>query len=317
MSRQSIHPRWTPHIPAAKRMNDALRKMGDLIPPLRTSEQVAHARAVPEMYAQQELAVPIEHRTIPGPGGEMKVHIARPEHIRGVVLDFHGGGFCLGWPHSKDGSNGRLAVDAGVAVVSLDYRLAPEFPFPAGPEDCYAAAEWLVENAKSEFGVETLFLAGDSAGANLAALTALQLRAAGTVDRVAGLVLTYGVFDLSGTPSSRNRGDALVLTERATHEFHDLYLPGRSPEDLRDPSISPLYADLTGLPPAFLCAGTLDPLLDDSLFMTARLQAAGGEAEMHIIPESPHGFAAFPISMSTELEALSAEWIRARLDTVQ
>ena len=144
----------------------------------------------------------------------------------------------------------------------------------------------------------------------------LHLRKAGTIGRVAGLILTYGVFDLSGTPSSRNRGDALVLTERATHEFHDLYLPGRSPEDLRDPSISPLYADLTGLPPAFLCAGTLDPLLDDSLFMTARLQAAGNEAEMHVIPESPHGFAAFPTTMSTELETLSAEWIRARLDAL-
>jgi acetyl esterase len=317
MTRQLIHPRWEPHIPAAQRMNDALRKMGDLIPPLRTPEQVAHARLVPDMYAQQELAVPVEHRTIPGPGGEMAVHVALPERVRGVVLDIHGGGFCLGWPHQKDGPNARLAHAAEVAVVSLDYRLAPEFPFPAGPDDCRAAADWLVGNAKSEFGVETLFLAGDSAGGNVAALAALHLRDAGTINRVAGLVFTYGVFDLSGTPSSRNRGDALVLTERATHEFHELYLPGRSPEDLRDPSISPLYADLTGLPPSFLCAGTLDPLLDDSLFMTARLQAAGIEAEMHVIPESPHGFAAFPTTMSTELETLSAAWIRARLDSFE
>jgi acetyl esterase len=316
MSRQKIHPRWTPHIPAAQRMNDVLRKMGDLIPPLHSPELVAKARIVPEMYAQQELVVPVERRTIPGPGGELAVHIALPERVRGVVLDFHGGGFCLGWPHSKDGSNARLARDAEVAVVSVDYRLAPEFPFPAGPDDCYAAADWLVENAKREFGVESLFLAGDSAGGCLAALTAIHLREQGTIDRVAGLVLTYGIFDLSGTPSSRNRGDALVLSERATHEFHDLYLPGRSPEDLRDPAISPLYAELSGLPPAFLCAGTLDPLLDDSLFMTARLQAAGGTAEMHVIPESPHGFAAFPTTMSTELETLSADWVRARLDAV-
>ena len=316
MSKQSIHPRWTPHIPAAQGMNEVLRTMGDLIPPLRTPEQVAHARVLPDMYAEQELAVPVEDRSIPGPAGAMSVRVALPERVRGVVLDFHGGGFCLGWPHMKDGPNARLARDAEVAVVSLDYRLAPEFPFPAGPDDCRAAADWLIENAKTEFGVETIFLAGDSAGGNLAALAALHLRDAGTIDRVAGLVLTYGVFDLSGTPSSRNRGDALVLTERATHEFHELYLPGCSPEELRDPSISPLYADLTGLPPAFLCAGTLDPLLDDSLFMTALLQSAGGDAEMHVIPDSPHGFAAFPTSMSTELEALSAEWIRARLDAL-
>jgi acetyl esterase len=316
VSKQSIHPRWTPHIPAAQGMNEVLRTMGDLIPPLRTPEQVAHARVLPDMYAEQELAITVEHRSIPGPAGAMSVRVALPERVRGVVLDFHGGGFCLGWPHMKDGPNARLARDAEVAVVSLDYRLAPEFPFPAGPDDCRAAADWFIENAKAEFGVETLFLAGDSAGGNLAALAALHLRDAGTIDRVAGLVLTYGVFDLSGTPSSRNRGDALVLTERATHEFHELYLPGRSPEELRDPSISPLYADLTGLPPAFLCAGTLDPLLDDSLFMAARLHAAGGDAEMHVIPDSPHGFAAFPTSMSTELEALTAEWIRARLDAL-
>lgn len=85
---------------------------------------------------------------------------------------------------------------------------------------------------------------------------------------------------------------------------------------MRDPAISPLYADLTGPPPALLCAGTLDPLLDDSLFMAARWQAAGNVAELYVVPESPHGFAAFPAPVATELELLVAEWVRARLDAI-
>jgi acetyl esterase/lipase len=140
----------------------------------------------------------------------------------------------------------------------------------------------------------------------------LRLRETGGLERVAGLNLTYGVYDLSGTPSSRNRGaDALILSEKATHRFHELYLPGLSLEDMRDPAISPLYANLTGLPPALFCAGTLDPLLDDSLFMAARWEAAGNVADMYVVPESPHGFAQFPSPMAGELELLAAEWVRA------
>ncbi len=313
MSRLHIHPRWHQHVPAAQKMNAALREMGDLIPPLATPEQVAAVRNVPDAFTSQELPLAVQSRTVPGAEGDRGARVAIPDTVRAVVLDFHGGGFCLGWPEQKDLSNARLALAAEVAVVSVDYRLAPEHPFPAGPNDCKAAAEWIIDAAKSEFGTETVLLAGDSAGANLAVLTALHLREQGRIDRIAGLALAYGVYDLSGTPSSRNRGDALVLSTEASERFHELYLPGLSAEELRDPAISPLFADLSDLPPALLCAGTLDPLLDDSLFMAARLQAAGNSAELHVIPESPHGFASFPTPMAAELEALTAEWVRERV----
>lgn len=314
MTGLQIDPRWELHIPAAQRMNDALRQMGDLIPPLDTPEQVAAVRMLPDMYARQELALPMTRRTIPGPGGELALRVAVPDSVRAVYLDIHGGGFCLGWPEQKDAANARLAQAAEIAVVSVDYRLAPEHPYPAGIDDCKAAADWLVEQAGGEFGADTLLIGGDSAGGNLAALTVLHLRERGRLDRVAGVNLTYGVFDLSGTPSSRNRGaDTLVLTSRATHQFHDLYLPGVTPEQMRGPAISPLFADLAGLPPALLCAGLLDPLLDDSLFMAARWRAAGNDAQLYVVPESPHGFAAFPAPMAAELELLQAEWVRARL----
>jgi acetyl esterase len=312
-----IDPRWEPHIPGALRMNDVLRAIGDLVPPMDTPAQVAAIRLVPEAFRSLELAVPVRTRTIAGPAGELRARVAVPETVRAVYLDLHGGGFCLGWPEANDASNARLAQAAGVAVISLDYRLAPEHPFPAGPDDCRAAADWLIDNAAAEFGAATLLIGGDSAGANLAVLTALHLRERGVIERVAGVNLTYGAYDLSGTPSSRNRpADTLVLSSRASNQFHDFYLPGRTSEQLRDPAVSPLFADLSGLPPALLCAGTLDPLLDDTLFMAARWQAAGagtGVAELQVVPESPHGFAAFPGPMAGELALLHAEWVRARL----
>jgi acetyl esterase/lipase len=295
-------------------MNDALARMGDLIPPLDTPEQVAAAREVPEAFRVQDLPLAVQVRSVPGPGGEVPVHVFLPNSPRGVYLDFHGGGFCLGWPESKDLANATLALAADVAVISVGYRLAPEHPFPAGPHDCYAAAQWLLEHAASEFGTGQILIGGDSAGANLALLTALHLRDRGELEPVRGLGLLYGVYDLSGTPSSRNRPkDALVLSLRASHRFHELYLPGMSPEGMRDPAISPLYADLTGLPSALFTVGVLDPLLDDTLFMSARYAAAGNDGETHLVPASPHGFASFPTPMAAEFDTLHAEWVRARL----
>jgi acetyl esterase len=309
-------PRWAPHVEGARQTNDALRQMGDLIPVFETPEQVAGMRVIPEAFLDIELALPMRNRTIPGPAGDMRLRVAAPPgRPSAVYLDIHGGGFCMGWPEMHDPANARLAQATGMTIVSLDYRLAPEHPFPAGPDDCRSAADWLVANAEAEFGSGTLIIGGDSAGANLTMHVALHLRDRGVIDRVAGMNLTYGIYDLSGTPSARNIGaEPLVLTARAMDKFHDSYAPGRDPEQLRDPAISPLYADdVAGLPPALLTVGTLDPLLDDSLFMAARLRAAGNPAELYVVPESPHGFGSFPGPMAAELEVLTQEWVRARL----
>jgi acetyl esterase len=315
LSTQFIHERWARHVEGARQTNVALREMGDFTPNFDSPEQVAAIRPVPAMFLEQELAIPLQDRMIPGPGGELRLRVAAPPGgSAAVYLDIHGGGFCMGWPEMHDPANARLALATGITVASLDYRLAPEHPFPAGPDDCRAAADWLIANAEAEFGASTLLIGGDSAGANLTMHVALHLRDHGSIGRVAGINLTYGIYDLSGTPSARARGaETLVLSHEASERFHDAYVPGRDPEQLRDPAISPLYADLAGLPPALLCAGTLDPLLDDSLFMTARLHAAGNEAELHVVPESPHGFGSFPGPMAGELELLHQEWVRARL----
>ena len=124
--------------------------------------------------------------------------------------------------------------------------------------------------------------------------TLLRLRdAAGGGTPFAGANLVFGAYDLGMTPSQRRWGDRnLILSTPIMEWFYDQFTPGLSPEERRDPAISPLYADLRSLPPARFSVGTLDPLLDDSLFMEARWRAAGNESELAIYPESVHGFTA-------------------------
>jgi acetyl esterase/lipase len=199
----------------------------------------------------------------------------------------------------NDANNGQLARSSKVAIVSVDYRLAPEHPYPAGPDDCEAAALWLLENAERELGSSRLLISGDSAGAHLAAVTLLRIRDRhGAIARFEGANLVFGCFDLSGTPSQRDPRHTPVLSASDIEQMPAHFLPGLSLEERRVPDISPLYADLSGLPPALFTCGTGDRLLDDTLFMAARWQAAGSRAELALYPEAPHGFTMFPIAMA-------------------
>jgi acetyl esterase/lipase len=245
-----------------------------------------------------------EDRRVAGPAGELGLRCFVPDAVRAVYLDLHGGGFFMGAARMDDRANAALARRAGVATVSVEYRLAPEHPYPAAPDDCEAAALWLLANAKREFGTDRLLLGGASAGANLAVVTLLRLRDRhGAAGAFAGANLVFGVFDLAGTPSQRRAG---------VPSYRDLYLPGWSPERRRDADVSPLYAELAGLPPALFTVGTADPLVDDSLFLALRWRAAGGEAELALYPESLHGFTLFPTEMARAANARIEAWVAAR-----
>jgi len=241
-----------------------------------------------------------QNRTIPGPAGDIRLRVFVPERIEGAYLHIHGGGFVLGGADEQDLLLHTIAGRANVAVASVEYRLAPEHPFPAGPDDCEAAACWLIENAKREFGADRLVIGGESAGAHLSALTLLRLRERhGAAGAFCGANLVFGVFDLGMTPSQRNWGERnLILSTPIMRWFNEMFTPGLTPEDRRDPAISPLYADLRGLPPALFSVGDQDPLLDDSLFMSARWRAAGNAAELVVYPESMHAFHAFPTGIA-------------------
>ncbi len=230
-------------------------------------------------------------RTVSG----VPVRIFVPETVNAVYLHIHGGGFAIGVAAMNDVSNSEIAKTCNFAVVSVDYRLAPEHPYPAGPDDCEAVAKWLIESSEAEFGTGRLVVGGESAGGNLSATTLLRVRdRIGATDRFVAANLVYGAYDLTGSPSSRGASEkSLVLKPSDMEAFARLYLGSDDLESRLDPDISPLYADLSGLPPALFTIGGADPLLDDSLFMASRWQVAGNEAELAFYPECPHGFDMF------------------------
>jgi acetyl esterase len=196
----------------------------------------------------------------------------------------------------------------------VEYRLAPEHPFPAAADDCEDAARWLVARGPAELGVpDRLALGGESAGAHLAALTLLRLRDLhGITGAFRAANLVFGAFDLTMTPSARRWGDRnLVLSGPIMAFFTDGLLPGLDLEARRAPSVSPLYADLCDLPPALFTAGAVDPLLDDSLFMAARWRAAGGRAELRVWPEAIHGFTAYPLAVARAANDAQFAFLRA------
>jgi acetyl esterase len=201
-----------------------------------------------------------------------------------------------------------IAQACNVAVVSVDYRLAPEAPYPAGPDDCEAAALWLIEHAGREFGADRMVIGGLSAGAHLSAVTLVRLRDRHGYTGILGANLEAGAYDLSMTPSVRRWGDRfLVLNTPIIAWFIDQYVP---PERRQEPDVSPLYADLTGLPPARFSVGTLDPLIDDNLFMSARWVAAGNEAELAIYPGGVHGFNGMTLGLAERANAHTMAFIQ-------
>ncbi len=249
-----------------------------------------------------ELATAI---TVPGRAGEIPVRLIEAEHPRGAYLHIHGGGWTLGSADGQDTLLEEIAVDTGLTVASVEYRLAPEHPFPAAPDDCEDVARWLVDRFAGR-----LAIGGESAGAHLAVLTLLRLRERGARPFDAAN-LAFGPYDLSGTPSRRLWGDRdLLLSDSVMNWFVDGFVPGRSEHQRRDPDVSPLYADLQGLPPALFSCGTFDPLLDDSLFMSARWQQAGNETVLSLWPEGVHAYTAFPIEIARRSRAEQIAFLR-------
>ncbi len=246
-------------------------------------------------------------------GNEIPLRVIAPEGARGVYLHIHGGGWVLGSAEQQDPMLERIADNTGLAVVSVEYRLAPEHPYPAGPDDCEFAAAWLARNAKAEFGSDVLTIGGESAGGHLAAVTVLRMRDRYGFTGFRGANFVYGAFDLSMTPSQRAFGNRrLVLRTIDMQQFYNAFLP--TVTDRRVPDISPLYARLDGLCPALFSVGTQDALLDDTLFMHARWIAAGNEAELAIYPGGAHGFTLFPNRLANEAAARSEAFLRSVIE---
>ncbi len=207
-----------------------------------------------------------------------------------LIVYFHGGGWVLGSVSASEATCRRLANASGCAVLSVEYRLAPEHKFPAAVEDAYAAIRWAAANARS-LGCDSnrLAVAGESAGGNLAAAVALLARDAGA-PRIVRQLLIYPVIDArAGYPSYAENRDGPVLTSVAMAWFVDHYLPGSA--DRADPRVSPIAAaSHTGLPPAMVITAEHDPLRDEGEAYGARLRAAGVAADVRRCDGMVHGF---------------------------
>ncbi|HVT00395.1 MAG TPA: alpha/beta hydrolase [Solirubrobacterales bacterium] len=298
-----IDRRLKPLVEEARDFNAAAAAQGKEMPDPRTPEGLeAHRtglspRPEPEGPPAVEVVAAADGRQVP-----VRVTTPQSGEVRGVYLEIHGGGFYMSRAARSDFRNRRTAEAVGVAVVSVDYRLAPEHPWPAAPDDCETAALWLLEQAEERFGTSRLAIGGGSAGANLAMTTLLRLRGKGLVEPFLAAVLHYGAFDLSGqTPGGRKYADEF---------FIDAYVGAVG--DRTDPDISPIFGDLRGLPPALLVVGAEDLVLEDSLAMAMRLSAAGGEVDLRVYPESPHGFLSFPTAMAAAANEDSETWLADR-----
>jgi acetyl esterase/lipase len=229
-----------------------------------------------------------------------------------VYLHFHGGGMIAGRAAMSDTGNRSLRDRHGMAVVSVDYRLAPEHPYPAGPDDGIAVARWLLEHGEAEFGSDRLLTGGESAGAYMAAAVVLRVRdELGAAHRLVGANLVYGIYDWGRSPSQRgirpHEGPDLLDPE-GIRFYCDSYLPGRTDDERRHPTISPAFADLHGLPSALMSVGTCDHLLDDTLVLATRWAAAGNDVELFVAPDMPHGFTGYPCGIATRWTSASDAW---------
>lgn len=254
-----------------------------------------------------------EQRSVSALGRDVDVRIFRPDGLAtGVAIQFHGGGWTIGNARMSDQENRKLVTGTGLAVVSVDYRLAVHHDLKELVADCVAAALWVLDHAFDEFGTRRVVLRGDSAGGHLGALTLLALRDRHKrVDEIRGALLSFGLYDFSGTASVRAAGNEVLIlhgpTIRATLEK---LTPGLTEEERRDPRLSPLFADLAGLPPALFVVGDADVLLEDNQRMASRWQDATGNAELLIVPESPHAFYRLDTAIARKTEAYVMSWLR-------
>ena len=225
--------------------------------------------------------------------GKLPLRIFQPKNgdPQGCYLHLHGGGWVIGSASAHDTRLQEIADRCQLSCISVEYRLAPENPYPAGPDDCEAAALWLAKN-DHDFNRNFLAIGGESAGAHLCAVTLIRLRDRHGLTPFHAANLTAGVFDLGQTASSANwGGEKLILNSRDMQMFAQRYIQGS--KSMRDPDVSPIYALLDGLPPALFSVGTKDLLLDDSLQMAARWHAANGNATLDITPGGCHVFQTF------------------------
>jgi acetyl esterase/lipase len=287
----------------AYRFDPELAEIARVAPALDLDDVAAARSGMAAMIRQMAEAagglrderVAVEDRKLPGPAGAppVPVRIYRPEGRSGprpVLVYFHGGAFCLGDLESEHARCMRICAELGYPTVSVDYRLAPEHPFPAGVEDCYAALMWTAHNLR-ELGGDPARLAigGASAGGGLAAAVALMARDRGA-PALAFQLLIYPVLDdRMSTPSMRAFSDTPMWNRANSERMWRHYL-GASRGEISSYAAPARAQELRGLAPAYVMTAEFDPLRDEGIEYASRLMQAGVPTELHNYPGAFHGF---------------------------
>lgn len=272
-----------------------------------SDERRARSLAPPEPVAE------ISELQMAGPGSPLRLRLYRPTtgEPLPVIIFFHGGGWVIGGLDSHDPLCRSMANGTGALVVSVDFRLAPEDPFPAAVEDSIAATAWVVDHA-ADIGVDPtrVAVAGDSSGANLATVVAQQARLRGP--DLAYQLLVYPVTDHDFTTSSyRENGEGFYVTIDAMRWFWGHYLTDQSDAD--DPRASPLRApDLRGMPPALVITAEHDPLRDEGEEYGRRLAAAGVPTTVSRYDGMFHGFFSLGTALPAGARANEEAWAALR-----
>ncbi|WP_126661751.1 alpha/beta hydrolase [Haloterrigena salifodinae] len=234
----------------------------------------------------------VEDRTIDGPAGDLLIRVYQPagETPRPTICYFHGGGFVVGSVDEHDDTCRKLAAETGYTVASVEYRLAPEHPFPAALEDCYAALEWVDDEIETLGGDrDRIVLAGDSAGGNLATATSLLSRDRGGVEPAHQLLIYPITGDITETDAYEENADGYFLERETMEWFDDCYF-GREIDRGNVYARPRLAADLSGLPPATVVTAGFDPLRDDGARYAERLEADGVPVTHYHYDDMIHGF---------------------------
>ncbi len=279
-----------PHIAALL----AMAQQSDMPPMYESTPDAGRAQylAMTTGLRAPDQVIPVagtEDITVPGGVGDLGARVYRPEGEGPfpTVVFFHGGGWVIGDLETHDNMARHICRDSGAVVVSVDYRLAPENPFPAAADDAIASARWIAAHRDRFGGDDRLGVAGDSAGGNLAAVVAQTLHAEGTT--LVGQLLIYPAVDAEGEYASRVENARGYFLEQPTMDWFYGHYAG-SHENTKDPRLAPLHADLTGQPPAVVVTGEFDPLRDEGEAYAEALRAAGVPVQVNRYDGLIHGF---------------------------
>lgn len=284
------------------RVHPELREMFSVLPEIDNSPEnfQQYRKWIKESFTATILSsndeVTVSNRFIPGPEGapEVRVRIYEPtkktKALSGVLW-IHGGGYQVGSPEMDDKLCEKFVLEANCIVVSVDYRLPPENPFPAPLEDCYAALQWVSDHAE-DIGIDSsrIAIAGMSAGGGLTAALALLVRDRKGPSIIFQMPLCPMIDDRNITPSTFEITDPKVWNREANIIGWKMYLGSAYGEEV-SPHAAPARAtDLTGLPPTYTMVGEIDPFRDETIEYANRLMQAGVPTEFHVYPGGYHGF---------------------------